>query len=477
MRCLRLSLLGVVLTLLVAQPALASFRGRNGLLAVQTLHGGSVVLIGRGARVKRTVCTRAQPCRPTRTFSLSWSSDGRYLAIAGHGGTTILAADGSCVDCQGLSMGSAAFTTDPAELTGITGITGAKLIPSGIDGIWSGPPLAVGAGAAAWSSTGLLAVVEHREVWAGPPNRLRDLGPGRAPSWAPSGDRLALARGGWITVEDVASGTARRLVRGSSPAWAPDGRSIAFLEPGGRLAEIGPAGGRPRIIGRIRGSLVAWQPTLASSPPCLAPPGSFVLARSTSGIVTQTGSDAEFGVTDGPTAVMGCLFANGQERLLARDSFQSIDVEVGFDGAATAGDYAAVGVFASDIHYGGASSALTVYDLRTGVSAGKLGGEQIQCTDHSCTTGIDDIVVNSSGDSAAHLSASDGCTAYVIGGAGCEEIAVSDSAGPRVVDTAVGSSADGQWPPNEPPVLANLALDGDTLTWTHDGAPRNTTLH
>ncbi len=154
---------------------------------------------------------------------------------------------------------------------------------------------------------------------------------------------------------------------------------IAFLRPNGQLGVVGVSGGAPNPLGRLRGRSIDWQPL----PPgrghgCLDAPGSAVVAKSTDAVVTQDGMGAPFQVSP-PVAFMGCLLATGRERLLVRYDFQSEDMESGAAGAVTAGDYASLATFQTDIHYGGSSNTLAVYDLRTRNPVTRLGGEMVQC--------------------------------------------------------------------------------------------------
>ena len=90
--------------------------------------------------------------------------------------------------------------------------------------------------------------------------RLRELGPGSAPAYAPDGERIAFVQSGalWTMRRD---GTRRRRLTTPAPGvvieritWSPDGRRIAFLEdePGDSIAtfirNIPRRGGRARTI-------------------------------------------------------------------------------------------------------------------------------------------------------------------------------------------------------------------------------------
>ncbi len=113
-----------------------------------------------------------------------------------------------------------------------------------------------------------------------------------------------------------------------------------------------------------------------------------------------------------------------------------------------------------------------VYDLRTGDLRKELGGETASgCSfgDYSCDTRMNALVINRQGFTAAHTILLSGGCAGPATDSFCETIQVSDSGGPHTVDTAAS--------PGAKPVLTDLALSGDTLTWRHAGAPQSIQLH
>jgi hypothetical protein len=464
--------------LLAAAPALASFRGRDGLLAVQPVSGSGVVLVNLHGAVVQRICGQVSPCAAPGPVSPRWSSDGRSLALSltdrrfQAPGMSVVYPDGGCLDCEwfgasGAAFGGAfgaAFTADPAV---ITAVARGSLFEYGVDGIREARLLSGSVTSAVWSSSGEVAVVRDSTVWAGRLGQLRRLGAGRAPSWSPDGSQVALVRHGWVTIEQLQNRAARRLVRGGSPAWSPDGRSIAFLGKKGRLSVIRANGGAPHQLGSTRGRSIDWQPLPSHpAPGCATPPRSVLIASSQDAMVTQDGTRSPFQPTGGPATFMGCLRATGRERLLVRYVFESEDDEPGATGAATAGDYAALATFDTDYHYGGSSNTLDVYDLRTGNPVQNLGGEFVTCDGYSCETRMDHAVINGQGFTAVHTVASVEC----IDVNSCESIQVSDSGGPRTVDTATTSWVSA-------PVLTDLALSGDTLTWKHAGTPESIQLH
>ena len=111
----------------------------------------------------------------------------------------------------------------------------------------------------------------------------------------------------------------------------------------------------------------------------------------------------------GPSVYMGCLRADGRERLLL--SLPAFDIDGGtvVHEAVVAAPYAALVLDWSELHYGeGESSAVRVFDLRTGTQQPKLGGQEEISDDCGALgdcylTGIDRLVLGSDGVSAAHI--------------------------------------------------------------------------
>jgi hypothetical protein len=386
-----------VLGALAASPAAAAFPGRDGLLAVQPLSGPNVrpgvVLVDAHGGHERRICAGLLDCDSVPR----WSPDGHALAIGGPQAQLIYA-DGSCLDCQLGSARTLSFTANPAL---VTLVSHGQLVEDGIDGIPQPPILGSGLSDAVWSAGGKLAAVRSGRVWAGIPHHLRLVGPGSAPSWSPDGSRIALERRGWIVVIGVTRHSLRRVAPGSAPAWSPDGRSIAYIGPYHGLRIVPAAGGRSHPVGHVRGVAVDWQPLPRHpAPGCVAPPGSSVLASSATGVV----SGEEVG---GASAYMGCLRADGRERLL--EHFDDNEDNAASAGpAAVGGDYAALANFSYDPHYGGSSDEVEVFDLRTGDPVPGRGDESVGCSidDYGCADGIDELVVGAGGVSAADLTTS-----------------------------------------------------------------------
>ena len=265
-------------------PALASFPGRPGLLAVQPLRGSGLVLVNQDGENEHRICTDPLTC--ARAADPRWSPDGQEIAFVqntGHGPqVNVIYPDGSCLSCP-LGYGTALYDTlesffpaqHPAfaasdQLTvvipdAVTGTPDA-LWRTGVDGVGLTEVLNGPVTSESWSHAGRLAVAVRRRVLIGQPGRLRFLARGDSPSWSPNGSRVAVVRRGWIWIIRVHHRSMRRLARGSTPAWSPDGSAMAFIGAHHRLSVISLRGGRAHHVAGVRGFAVDWQP-LPSSPP------------------------------------------------------------------------------------------------------------------------------------------------------------------------------------------------------------------
>lgn len=448
----------LVLTGLFASSASASFPGRDGLLAVQPLSGPGVLLVNSRGGSQRRICTSRSRCGTPR--HPRWSPDGRTL-VFNSSSVHLIYPDGSCLNCKMGGAGTPAFTPNP---TLVTFAAGGKLLEDGIDGIRKATVVVGQFSDAVWSAKGELAVVRANRIWVGaPPDALRPIATGSAPSWSPSGSRIAFQRHGWVWVIGARGGAASRLARGSAPAWSPDGRLIAFVGPRHALLVIPASGGRARRVGDVSAVAVDWQPIPRTLPPgCLVPRGSKVLARSPAATVTIDSNS-------GSNASMGCLRATGREYLLERlDYFPGL-TSSGVSAAAVGSSYAALANETEDLHYGGSSSDVQVFDLRTGSLVANRGGEGGGCsgsTAFDCS--VDHLVVGNGGISAAHATGFEPfgpVISHPLLNISCPSVSLCvavDGAG-RILSSAQPAGGAGTWSITAGPALENITCPSASL--------------
>jgi Tol biopolymer transport system component len=229
--------LALLAATVVVPGAVASFPGRNGLIAFTSERGGVegvFTMHTDGTRLARLTGTIApEGAEP------AVSPDGRWIAFARQDNLRlelwIARSDGSAAQ--------AVVRDTHADV-------GHSLSP-------------------AWTPDGRIAYVADRSVWT-----VRPDGSGRrvllrnayAPRWSPDGRRLAFGRGVWLYVADAAGGDSRRLDHGVYPSWAPDSRRLAYLHwqcdsCAQYIAVADVVTGRKRaILRRAQPSGVAWSP-------------------------------------------------------------------------------------------------------------------------------------------------------------------------------------------------------------------------
>ncbi len=388
--------------------------------------------------------------------------------------------DGSCLDCLEPLYGwlDASFTSDPTLLTAVSDSPGTPdvLVEFGIDGLERRVLLSAVVSDPVWSSTGRLALVRGGWIWVGSPGTLRRVARGSAPSWAPDGRKIVFDRGPWLMLGAARGRSFRRLVRGAAAAWSPSGRLIAFFDRRHRLRLIPAAGGRVRKVGDVAGSTVDWQP-LPATPPgrCVTPPGSTVVASSDAAIITASAGESPYYPYPAGSAYMGCLRADGRERLLSSATQLSYSAVVGPTLVALAAPYAAFASTSANGHDQTMASSVDVFDLRTGRRASSWDAEGSTCVDPSsplCGSTIDQLVLGSDAVNAVHTTVR-GPICGPVPPPNCsdtfETIQASDSIGVHTLDSA--SEPDGS-----PAALTHLALTGDTLTWDDNGTQRSAHL-
>jgi hypothetical protein len=477
-------LVGVLVFVAAAR---AAFPGRNGLLAVQPLSGPGIVLVSANGRGERRVCAAlADSCAPfgIRLVRPRWAPDGGSLVINEMEGSfnvgpfEVIYPGGSCLECHEFFLGGwadGAYTGNPTLLTAVTDValggTGA-LVEYGVDGPARRVLLTGAISDPVWSSRGQLALVRDGWIWAGSQGRLRRVARGGAPSWSPDGRQIAFVRSGWVRIGAVHGRSFRRLLRGAAPAWSPDGSWIALFDRHHRLSVVPAGRGKVRRIGDVTGSTVDWQPLPAKPPArCLTPPGSSVIASSDTAIITVDNPQPPFDAFP-TTAYLGCYRADGRERLLASYPYPGYATEDVVD-SSVAGPYAALAVNTANGHDQTMSSAVNVFDLRTGAEL--PGGDLGMCGYQSsppCASTIDQVVLGTDANSAVHMTVRD-ANCEPVPQPNCmytvEEILARDRTGVRTLDSV-------NEPDGSPAQLTNLVLIGNTVTWEDNGTSRSAQL-
>jgi acid phosphatase type 7 len=256
-----LPIAALALTLGVAAPAGAAYRGANGDLAYEgrASAAGAILLAARSGGTARRLSAPGSPADP------AFSPLGRRIAFGSRSEIWVMYEDGTSI--RQVTVGpepsrDPTWSPDARSLAFTHGYAGERdIYTAGADGNRT-RRLTTGGGddeAPAWGPTGAIAFVRDGDIYLkAPRRRARPLTGGAAedrdPTWSPDGRRIAFtrlaerkpvprARKGkkrrrpaprlrelWVM---RANGShARRLEKlpadVSSPAWSPDGRAIAF---------------------------------------------------------------------------------------------------------------------------------------------------------------------------------------------------------------------------------------------------------
>jgi dipeptidyl aminopeptidase/acylaminoacyl peptidase len=262
----RAALVSLGLVLVLAPSAMATFPGRNGLLAVaaDTDSSSDTIYVGRlgggGLRALPSPCPPGPPDPAWDTCSVgapAWSPDGARLAFTSIRGSTpqtwIVNADGSDLHQVPTAAGfSPAWSPDGTRLAFSVDAWDNQechfrdLYTVNVDG--SDLSLVTHHGDNPdWSVRGQIVYERLREYWTSgdgaecepqtsiavmrPGEKPRRVASGAGPHWAPGGHTIAyLSRGGLRRKRIGTDGPGRvlRTPGGYELAWSPDGRFIVF---------------------------------------------------------------------------------------------------------------------------------------------------------------------------------------------------------------------------------------------------------
>jgi len=268
----------LLVALLAAVPAHATFPGANGRIAFAEAFSGDMDGPGTPTSALSIAApsSGADPPQPSRpllfcdpsarqgctlsdVFSPSYSPDGRRIVFDGGERIAIVDADGddlTLLPAVTDDDGDPAFSPDGSRIvfTGGNAAGGTDLYVRRVEGR-AARLVVEDAAQPAWSSRGALAWVRDRKVYVSAADGARErlVAAGIDPDWSPNGRRLVFVRppapqriDGRLHVVRP-SGRGLRPVRGavgSHPVWSPDGRALVFdiLERGVFVKTLGRLG-------------------------------------------------------------------------------------------------------------------------------------------------------------------------------------------------------------------------------------------
>lgn len=380
--------------------AFAAFPGRDGLLVAQLPGGRGLQLVTPTGKLVRVVCGQVAACGTPRTPR--WSPDGQELVFShGYAGQIeVLNVTGACVVCRtGTPVGSTGPSFVPSggvvTYTDAGGASRGRLAEVAIapGASWRLP--AARLGEVVWSSRGSLAGVHAGVVLVGRPgHRLRAVGRGSWPSWAPDGRQLVVARAGWIWMVDVRRRHERRIVRGRDPAFSPSGRSIAYVAHGDQLRVLSLRTGRSRSIGHVDAVSVDWEP-LVNYGACRPPAGAIIKQTTHEVVVYETPTTSARG-SFSSSVLYGCLRSSGRITRIG-STYVGSENESSASVVAVAGTDVAVESGSSGKYDPGVMIGMSVVDLATGRMR-----SAVLCPGVSSCQPPDAIVLSTSGALAWH---------------------------------------------------------------------------
>ena len=306
-----LSIAGVVLLALVAaMPAEATFPGRNGVIVFARSSGSgdadpqlreqrALIAMAPGSTRQRVLVrcelTDGVPsggdCTATSFAAPSYAPRGGRIVFDAGERLGLIDADGGDLRLLPAATpddGSPAFSPDGRRIVfaGANDRGTTDLYVRRLDG-GGARPIVLDAGEPAWSSRNVVAYVRSGNVYVARPGgrHRRFVTSGVSPDWSPDGRRLAVVRPSPRLTFDAPigsiylvspSGRGPRRVRGvddaSFPAWSPNGRSLTYqrFDTGIFLKRLGRRGERLLVEDQFSGEngfVSSFQPAWRPLPP------------------------------------------------------------------------------------------------------------------------------------------------------------------------------------------------------------------